>query len=524
MPLLVKDMLKRPYFKNTQFLAGKNGIGREIKWVHIVEIAKFGHLLNGSEVILSTGIGWANNEEKSLAYLQQLLDYNAAALCVELAVPTNGLPKKMLELANEHDFPIISFMEEVRFIDITKDLHELLLGYHEDIWWKLETLHNKLNSTLTTNGTAGDFLKILHQETNKQVILFYDDQYRFFPAPAKKEQERLIASISKGDRDVYHSYSIHLLNKKIAALYLLENKQTVTQFDELSLKRCGDILAQYFWKHHQQLEKQQMEKNEWILEAIADSKTHEEIMVKIQQETPGIITREAIIGVKPYQQFLLAKDKDKSIEAVLFMQLRTTLLHYGFQLFTIKDTARSQYILLLINQQTDPLYNRLYEALQTIHQQTDDPFIHQDLGWLSFGKVVSDYTHLGVSYKTALSTLYYQQKIEKLEKPFYCSLGVYRLVDLINDRYELNEVVIDYIQPILRYDEENGTELLKTLQAYLENLGSKNETAKTLHIVRQTLYHRLSRIEELLGQEFMAPGNRLMIEFSIHALKYRKTM
>src|SRR5699024_6795807 len=136
--------------------------------------ARFGHLLNGNEVILSTGIGWAHDEDKSISYLEQLLEYNAAALCIELAVHVKQLPEKMIDFANKHNFPIIAFHEEVRFIDITKDLHELLIGVHEDVWWNLEQFHQKIQYALTSNSPVGDFLKIIHQETNKQIVFYYD--------------------------------------------------------------------------------------------------------------------------------------------------------------------------------------------------------------------------------------------------------------------------------------------------------------------------------------------------------------
>src|SRR5699024_468502 len=141
MTVHVKDLLDREYFKSAKVLAGHHGLDREVRWVHIVEIARFGHLLNGKEVILTTGLGFANDEKKSLSYLQQLLDYGAAALCVELVFHVKELPDKMLQLADEHDFPIIGFQEEVRFIDITKDIHELIIGHHENVWWQLEALH-----------------------------------------------------------------------------------------------------------------------------------------------------------------------------------------------------------------------------------------------------------------------------------------------------------------------------------------------------------------------------------------------
>lgn len=521
MPLLVRNILKRPFFEKARILAGEKGLDRTVEWAHIVEIARFGHLLNGKEVILSTGIGWAHDEEKSLSYLQQLLDYNASALCVELVFHTKELPQKMLDLAEQQDFPIIVFTEEVRFIDITKDLHELLLGYHEDIWWKLESLYNQLNNELISNGNAGDFLRILHKETNQQIALKYNGQYRFFPSPSKKLLPQMIKKLELKESGLYRKYPINLFENSVATLYLIKNKSNVTQFDELALKRCGEILGQYFWKHHQQKEEDQLKKNEWILEAIAGTLTHGEIISKIHQETPGILIKEAIIGVKPIQNPLLRKDKDKSSsETALIMLLRPILLENGFQLLTVKDHYRNNYyILLLINQQSGNLSKRLAQALESVYKNINDPLIYSELQWISFGKTVSNYEHLGKSYQTALSTLNYQRNIELLKHPFYENLAIYRLIDLISDKEDLKEIILDYIAPLLEYDNEKGTELLKTLQIYLKNKGAKNETADELHIVRQTLYHRINRIESLIG-DFMHPDKRFMIEFSLHALKY----
>ena len=59
--------------------------------------------------------------------------------------------------------------------------------------------------------------------------------------------------------------------------------------------------------------------------------------------------------------------------------------------------------------------------------------------------------------------------------------------------------------------------LFETLCVYLECGGSKKETADRLFIVRQTLYHRIEKLELLLGEDFMAPSNRLALEVAIMA-------
>lgn len=520
MSLLVRDILTRPFFKNVKVLAGKAGLDREVKWVHIVEIAKFGHLLNGKEVILTTGLGWVNDEEKSLSFLQQLLDCGASALCIELVSHTEKLPQNTLHLAEQHRFPIISFQEEVRFIDITKDLHELLIGYHEEIWWRLERLYNQLNNELISNGSIGNFLKILHKETTKQIALKYEKQYSFFPSPPKNKRYQWIKIFETNKSEAYYTESINLLGNPIAYLYFVESKSKITQFDQLALKRCGEILHQFFWKYHLQREAIHIKNNEWIFEVINGRLSHEEITSIFQLEGLEGRHKEVVISVIPFEKSLLSIEQSNIYETTLSMLLRPIFLDQGFHLFTVQDHRRNMYILLLINQQDNNVLPRLEQALKSVRRSTHDSLIQSELQWISFGKIVSNYNNLNKSYQTALSTLNHQLNIEILNKPFYNSLTVHRLIDQINNKKELKEIILDYLKPLIDYDQKNGTELLRTLQVFLNNLGAKSQTAEDLYIVRQTLYHRLNRIGMLIGDDFMKSEQRFMIEFSLYALKY----
>ena len=61
---------------------------------------------------------------------------------------------------------------------------------------------------------------------------------------------------------------------------------------------------------------------------------------------------------------------------------------------------------------------------------------------------------------------------------------------------------------------------MNTLSLYLKFNGSKKETAKHLFIVRQTLYHRLEKLYELIGEDFMEPPKRQAFEFAVAAYEY----
>ena len=58
---------------------------------------------------------------------------------------------------------------------------------------------------------------------------------------------------------------------------------------------------------------------------------------------------------------------------------------------------------------------------------------------------------------------------------------------------------------LIAHDRRRGTTLFDTLATYLRHGASKTETAKALHLQRQSLYQRLSRVFEVIGEP--VPGS-----------------
>src|SRR5690625_4494774 len=138
--LTVKEIVNEPIFHKAKIVAGEKGLTNMVQWVHILEATEISRLLNGHEFILTTGIGWKENKELSLTLVQQLIHKKVSGLCVELGTYIHNIPQEMIDLANKHDFPIIVFHEEVRFIDITQELNGLLMEGHNQMMIKLEAV------------------------------------------------------------------------------------------------------------------------------------------------------------------------------------------------------------------------------------------------------------------------------------------------------------------------------------------------------------------------------------------------
>lgn len=94
-------------------------------------------------------------------------------------------------------------------------------------------------------------------------------------------------------------------------------------------------------------------------------------------------------------------------------------------------------------------------------------------------------------------------------------LGVHRLLGLGSDA-ALREAVL--APGVARLLEDGGPELVRTARAYLDEAGSAQRTAQALGIHRQTLYHRLERIERLSGLSLDRGADRLQLHLALTLL------
>lgn len=92
------------------------------------------------------------------------------------------------------------------------------------------------------------------------------------------------------------------------------------------------------------------------------------------------------------------------------------------------------------------------------------------------------------------------------------ALGIYRLLACGPQR-ELRDAVVD--PAVQRLLDEPDDSLLTTARAYLDRAGSAQATSATLSIHRQTLYHRLRRIEQVTGLDLGDGQDRLRLHLGL---------
>jgi len=88
--------------------------------------------------------------------------------------------------------------------------------------------------------------------------------------------------------------------------------------------------------------------------------------------------------------------------------------------------------------------------------------------------------------------------------------GAYRLLlpAMSEDPAELERFYSETVEPLVAYDEQYETDLVKTVETYLDNDGNVAATAQQLYTHRHTIRYRLERARELCGHDVTSTEGR----------------
>ncbi|HXR13907.1 MAG TPA: helix-turn-helix domain-containing protein [Solirubrobacteraceae bacterium] len=99
--------------------------------------------------------------------------------------------------------------------------------------------------------------------------------------------------------------------------------------------------------------------------------------------------------------------------------------------------------------------------------------------------------------------------------------GAYRLLlsAMSENPAELQRFYAETVEPLVAYDEQYATDLVATVEAFLEADGNVAGTAQRLFTHRHTIYYRLERIRELSGLDVGSSDGREKLSLGLKAMR-----
>lgn len=517
--LSLQEIMKRKQFEQAEVITGEQGMHRQVKWVHVVEITNIEKLLNGQELILSTGVSFGGDNAKFRSFVQQLINCQAAGLCIEKGSFIPSIPQEIIDLADAKQFPLILFHHEVSFVDITQDIHSVLINQQYQMISQLESYSQTLNKKLLTNTNEFEILTYLQEHLETQIIYENSNQEKLFipDVPIHERKKLLCLSNSNSLKGKYLKETVQVLDKQHGIIHILSRERALSEFDHLLLDRTVTALAQHILRGLYVEEKRRLEESEWLRSWLEGGQTKESIRDFLARNEAIFHKGGVVLLCKKRSQ--QAPDLDKTYLTLVF---RSVFEQQGFAVFFTE--MKNTLTVILINRREERGWKeRLSEGTVTLMNKQKDNKGNGMLR-LAVGKYIQPLDQLSKSYQSSWEAMQIQEQLLKEEHfSFFEDLHIYRLISFMQKHHDLRDFVMEYLEPVIVHDQKNNGKLLETLKIYLSCNGSKKETASRLYIVRQTLYHRIQKLESLLGEDFMTSEKRLVIEFMVMVYEYLNT-
>jgi sugar diacid utilization regulator len=99
--------------------------------------------------------------------------------------------------------------------------------------------------------------------------------------------------------------------------------------------------------------------------------------------------------------------------------------------------------------------------------------------------------------------------------------GAYRLLlsAMSENPSELQRFYAETVEPLVAYDEQYETDLVRTLETFLEADGNVAGTAQRLFTHRHTIYYRLERVRELSGLDVSSSDGREKLSLGLKSMR-----
>jgi len=507
--LTVADVLTKKLFSRAKLLAGAEGQLNVIKWVHIVENMDAAKLLKGNELILTTGIHLKNNVDDFHHFIHQLIASKSAGLCIELGSSIQKIPDCIQQLAKDYQFPLIIFQQEVAFVEITQEIHSILINQQYGMVKNLENYAQQINKYTLTANNYEQILMHLYKHLGLQVIFTFNGQKPvFIPNILQDKYDKMQQQASPDyvERHVIRC-EVNIFNQYYGEVCLFSPQRMVNEYDALILDRTVIALSHYLLRVLYSEEKKAVEDREVLEQWLNGLSNAEELTHFLQDHHADITTSHWIVMIHKIH-------KSKSSDLTYYkLFTRDVLEKLEFYPFIIEK--QQQLIFVLANLRAQETYKqRIKQAITQIHDN-QQKYKYADFKIsVAVGKYVTHFQAVNTSFLTAKDTLQIRWKAPQLSY-FHEDLHLNHIILQLQKNPYIMDMLTDYIQPVIDYDRKHSSKLIETLKVYLHTNGQKKDTAERLFIVRQTLYHRLEKIEQLLGPDFMQPEKRLALELML---------
>ena len=308
--------------------------------------------------------------------------------------------------------------------------------------------------------------------------------------------------------------SIWKQDEVLGFIWALEIDKTLTEHDLNLLKKAADAVKNKLLQQQTRKNKKEDRSQEFFWKLLTGHlESKEEILAHFK--TLQIIPASSFaILVFQFQEKLTSKDEQN------ISYLLKTSQRLKFMLYTIDC---NQLILLVTADNLNSPFLELEQFAKMFVWKMSDRYGIKEIKPV-FSSLFNDYQKIRKAYQETVMVLSIKERypIETEHIYQYQKLGIYQFLDFLLEKRKSEEYENYTLRKLDDYDHKHNSNLVETLEVFLNKDNNINDAAKDLNVHVNTLNYRLKRIAEIGEVDFKDPNQKVLLYLDLKLKKYHR--
>lgn len=509
-----------------EILAGRRNLDRPIRWVHVGEVPNIAALLKGGELLLTTGVGVGRTAAQQRRYIDRLVERDVAALVIELGQHFQAVPSTLIARCEEHGLPLVALHREIAFVEVTEAVHSGIVSRQYAALRRGEEIHRRFTELMIEGAGIPEILGALAETIANPVVLEQDGHRMLYHATYRAPAAEVIA-VWEAEPDAPAAPSpdeIARFDAPVPAtggttwgrLVALGLDSPLDEFTRVAVERAAELVALALLRGHQEEVLAARERGNFLAE-VAAGRLHPADAAH-RADTLGFRPRAGTL-LMPLALSGAARPADPEVAglglAPVWEALVSEMRSRKIPVLVGTGAAGADAHILLGLSAPGRRRELIEQAVRTIRTSSGRQPEGMPAPAIAAGRAVATWEELPAALREAADTAALARDAPPRDWHDAAVPDVDRLLWRLQGNPDLRAFVDQRLAPLIAHDRRRSAKLLPTLEALLEHEGRKAETARALHLERQSLYHRIQRIEALLGTGLHDPDVRLGLHLAL---------